>query len=323
MVSAIQQYQPEIKITWIIGKIEYALLEHMPNVDFIVFDKKAGKAGRKHVEQILGDKVFDVLFVMQVALRANLLSRSIKAKARIGFDWERSKELHWLFTNQRIQKRKHAHVLEGFMGFAQMVGADINKTPEWRIPVSDTDKDWVNNQLSILDKPFAIISPAASKAERNWLPERYAAVIDFIVEHGLQVVLCGGPGPLDLQTSEDISRYTDNIALNLVGKTSLKQMLEVLAQASFVIAPDTGPAHMATTQNTPVIGLYAHSNPRRTGPYLSLEHCVSVYDTCIQQQKGKPWQALPWGMRAKGTDLMQLIEVDEVKQKIDALLKQS
>ena len=44
-----------------------------------------------------------------------------------------------------------------------------------------------------------------------------------------------------------------------------------------MLAPDSGPAHMATTQGTPVIGLYAHSNPKRTGPYLSLDTTVSVF----------------------------------------------
>ncbi|HCB17662.1 MAG TPA: ADP-heptose--LPS heptosyltransferase I, partial [Alteromonas sp.] len=89
---------------------------------------------------------------------------------------------------------------------------------------------------------------------------------------------------------------------------------------SLVIAPDTGPAHMATAVNTPVIGLYAHSNPRRTGPYNNLADVVSVYDQCIEQQAGKPWQALPWGCRAKGEDLMSMITTEQVNTAIDTLL---
>jgi len=322
MVNAIQRHRPDIEITWIIGKIEHALLGDMPNINFVVYDKKSGKAGLTKLEKTLGDSQFDMLFVMQVALRANILSRSIKAKTRVGFDWERSKELHWLFTNHRIKKRKHAHVLEGFMGFAETLGVNTDEAPKWNIPVSDTDKRWVTEQLSTLQKPFVVVSPAASKAERNWLSQRYASIIDYLHSKELQVVLGGGPGPLDKQTSEEITQHTDNVALNLVGKTSLKQMLEVLSRAEFVIAPDTGPAHMATTQNTPVIGLYAHSNPLRTGPYLSLKYCVSVYEKCIEQQKGKPWQDLPWGIRAKGSDLMQHIDEDDVKHKIDRLLSE-
>ena len=94
----------------------------------------------------------------------------------------------------------------------------------------------------------------------------------------------------------------------------------LLKHAHLVIAPDTGPAHMATTVGTPVVGLYAHSNPRRTGPYNDLDRVVSVYDECVEKQKGKPWDALPWGARAKGSQLMEKITVDMVKQKVAPFL---
>ena len=77
---------------------------------------------------------------------------------------------------------------------------------------------------------------------------------------------------------------------------------------------------MATTVGTPVVGLYAHSNPRRTGPYNDLDRVVSVYDECVEKQKGKPWDALPWGARAKGSQLMEKITVDMVKQKVAPFL---
>ena len=94
-------------------------------------------------------------------------------------------------------------------------------------------------------------------------------------------------------------------------------MLAILKQADLVLAPDTGPAHMATTQGTPVVGLYAHSNPGRTGPYNSLEHVVSVYDEVIQEQVDGD---IAWGTRAKGSELMSRIELIDVKQQIDKLI---
>lgn len=94
----------------------------------------------------------------------------------------------------------------------------------------------------------------------------------------------------------------------------------MLEQACCVVAPDTGPAHMATTVGTPVIGLYAHSNPRRTGPYHDLDKVVSVYDEVIAEQTDKSWQRLPWGKRAKGNELMACITVAAVIEKIDAVI---
>ncbi|MFA3791230.1 glycosyltransferase family 9 protein [Aliiglaciecola sp. SL4] len=319
MVDRIIKHAPDIQITWIIGKVEYQLLKGMPNVRFIIFDKKLGKEAYVKLKADLNGETFDALFLMQVAFRANWAARLINAKTKIGFDWARSKELHWLFANQRIAPQQHAHVLEGFMGFADSINVPATNELSWNIPISDDEQALAQDLLAELNS-YVVISPAASKAERNWLPERYGATADYLIEKGFQVVLCGGPADLDKNLGQQIESHCQHKVTNLIGKTSLKQMLAVLKHASLVVAPDTGPAHMATTVGTDVIGLYAHSNPRRTGPYSSLQYVASVYDQVILQQTGKTWQQLPWGTRAKGQDLMKLIEVDMVIAQIDKLL---
>nr|WP_252729316.1 glycosyltransferase family 9 protein [Aliiglaciecola lipolytica] len=319
MVDRIVKHAPNIQITWIIGKIEYQLLKGMPNVRFIIFDKKMGKDAYVKLKDDLNGEKFDALFLMQVAFRANWAARLINATTKIGFDWARSKELHWLFANRRIAAQQHAHVLEGFMGFADSINVPSPNNVSWSIPLAD-DEQKLAKDLQAELKSYVVISPAASKAERNWLPERYASIADYLTEKGINVVLCGGPADLDKSLGQQIETHSKHKVTNLIGKTSLKQMLAVLKFAKFVIAPDTGPAHMATTVGTDVIGLYAHSNPRRTGPYLSLQYVVSVYDQVILQQTGKTWQQLPWGTRAKGQDLMKLIEVEKVVEQIDRLL---
>lgn len=316
MVTAIRAQKPNVEITWVIGKIEYELAKYVEGVNFVVYDKKTGRAGKKTLKKQLEHTTFDALFVMQVALRANLLSRAIKAKRRIGFDSKRAKEGHSLFINERIDAQQHAHVLEGFMGFAKTLGVSV-QSPSWQIDIPEQALNMVAEELS---EPFVVICPAASKAERSWTAEGYAKLIDYIASKGYKAVLCGGPGKLDNDISEQILAFTSNVYKNMVGKTSLIELLAVLKHAKVVVAPDTGPAHMATTQRTPVVGLYAHSNPRRTGPYLSLVHTASVYEASIQQQTGKHWQDLPWGKRAKGDTLMQQISFEQVCEKMQDLL---
>lgn len=319
MVNRIQRQAPEVEITWVIGKIEYQLLKGMADVRFIIFDKREGKVANQKLKEALADVEFDALFVMQVAFRANWASTAIKAKVKVGFDWARSKELHWLFANKRIAAKPQSHVLEGFMGFADAIGIPQEDSISWNMPLVEEDENWARAQCSDLSD-FIVISPAASKAERNWHALGYAQIADFLAAKGYKIVLCGGPAHLDKQLGEQISQHSQNIALNLIGQTSLKQMLSVLKRASLVIAPDTGPAHMATTVGTQVIGLYAHSNPRRTGPYCNLHNVVSVYDEIIERQEGKSWQSLPWGIRAKGSDLMGQISTDMVIKQINKLL---
>lgn len=319
MVNRIQTAWPDTEITWVIGKVEYQLVKLMPNIRFIIFDKKRGKAAVDDLKHSVKGEVFDALLMMQVALRANLASRVINAKQRIGFDWARSKELHWLFANKRVASRKHAHVLDGFMDFADALGVPSVEKLKWDIPVSDEDKLWARQQAQTLGK-YMVIAPAASKAERNWLPERYASIADYIQQQNVNVILCGGPGKLDRETADAIKHHAAKELQDFTGKTSLHQLLMLLKHADLVIAPDTGPAHMATTVGTPVIGLYAHSNPLRTGPYNNLDDVVSVYNECIEAQKGKSWRKLPWGIRAKGSHLMERISIEQVKEKISGYM---
>ncbi len=319
MVTRIQTHWPDAELTWVIGKVEYQLVKLMPNVRFIIFDKKQGKAAVESLKNAVKGETFDALLMMQVALRANMASRVIKAKRRIGFDWARSKELHWLFANERVAPRQHSHVLDGFMDFADALGVPKVATPSWNIPVSEEDERWGEEQAAALGD-YVVIAPAASKAERNWLPERYAETADYLSQQGKSVILVGGPGDLDKTTANAILACKPTIKADFTGKTSLHQLLVLLKHASLVLAPDTGPAHMATTVSTPVIGLYAHSNPIRTGPYNNIDNTVSVYDECIEKQKGKKWEQLPWGIRAKGDNLMEGVTTDAVFSKINALL---
>ena len=324
-VQAIQKAHPNAKITWVMGKVEAMLLADLPGVELVIFDKKEGKAALKKLKNTFKGKQFDVLLNMQVALRAGFVARCIPAKVKLGFDWPRSKELHSLFINKRIAAQKEAHVLEGFKGFAKAIGVN-DYEPSWQMPYTREDEvkaDELLGQDYLANKLF-VISPAASKAQRNWLPERYAALAEHARAQGFNVALTGGPTELEVNLAENIIKHCNSPILNLVGKTKLKELLCVLKRADLVLAPDTGPAHMAVTVGTPVIGLYAHSNPARTGPYLYQDYVVEVYHKNLLKQTGKTAQQVPWGTRVKGDDLMGQISVESVKAVFDhVVLKES
>lgn len=321
-VQAIQKAHPNAKITWVIGKVEAMLLANLPGVELVVFDKKQGRVALKSLKQTFKGQNFDVLLNMQVALRAGFVARCIPAKVKIGFDWARSKELHSLFINKRIAAQPHAHVLEGFKGFAKAIGVN-DYQPSWEMPYTQQDQNTADELLTAeyLSNKLFVISPAASKAQRNWLPERYAALADYAHQQGFKVALTGGPTELEINLANNIIKHSQHSILNLVGKTKLKELLCVLKRASVVLAPDTGPAHMAVTVGTPVIGLYAHSNPARTGPYLYQNYVVEVYHQNLLKQTGKTAQQLPWGTRIKGDDLMSQITIDAVKAMFDHVVQ--
>ncbi len=317
MVQAIQKQWPSTKITWIMGKIEAQLLHDLPHVEVIIFDKKTGYSGMRSIWNLLSGRQFDALLHMQLALRASVLTIGIKAKYKVGFNFKRAKEAQWLFTNKKIPDTASQHVLDSFFEFAYFLGIEKTK-PTWNIPLSVSDIEFAQ-KISVNNKPLFVICPAASKDERNWLVERYACVADHAVQQGFQVVLCGSPAPREIKLGEKIAQLMHSEVTNLIAKTSLKQLTATIKQATLILAPDSGPAHIATTQGTPVIGLYGHSNPNRTRPYLSADSVISVYEKHIQAQHKKTLNELPWSARAKGDHIMADIKTDQVIEMFEKL----
>lgn len=318
-IQALQHHWPNTQVTWIVGKVEAQLLEGLEGVELIVFDKKAGRQGMQAVWKQLKGRKFDALVHMQLALRASLLTLGIKATYKLGFNFKRAKEGQWLFTNKKIADTTSAHVLDSFFSFTEALGVP-RSAPQWQLPIAAKEVEYAKRLLN--HKPTVVISPAASKDERNWLTERYAQLADWLIEQGYQVSLCGSPAEREKSLGTSITSLMQHTPLNLIGQTSLKQLAAVLGQAVVVIAPDSGPAHIATTQGTPVVGLYGHSNPKRTGPYNDLDSVVSVYEQFVEQQQGKPAEQLAWSTRVKGEHVMQSITLDMVQSKLKPLLHQ-
>ena len=316
-VQAIQRHCPDDEITWIVGKIEAGLVADLPGIRIAVFDQSQGITGFTDRRRQL-DGPFDVLLHMQLSLRANLLAAMVPAREKWGFPKHLSKELHSLVINRRVVMPERPHVLEGFQCFAHALGVPPFD-PQWHIPIPEADRRWVDDHIAG-DGPFVVIAPAASNSERNWLPERYGAVIDALSQRGIRSVLTGAPSTSEQQLAERISSHSHADSINLVGQTSLKQLLALVARAAAVVAPDSGTAHMAVTQGTPVVGLYAHSNPDRTGPYHGRALTVDAYSAHVRSQKSCSPAQLKWGTRLKGPELMAAITVAEVLEKLDQAL---
>ena len=315
LVQALQRQWPTTEITWIMGKVEASLLGDLPGIEVIPFDKKLGWRGYLQVWRQLKGRRFDALLHLQSALRASLLSLGIRAGHRLGFDAERAGDGQRWFTNYKVASPASPHVLDGFMAFARELGVQ-DLTPSWHIPTSSTDDEWASQHLD-KSRPTLLIAPAASKPFKNWTTAGYAALADHAAERGYQVVLCGGPSALEKTMAQEILTLCQHKPDNLIGQTSLKQLMALIKQAQLVLAPDTGPTHMATAAGVPVIGLYAHHNPERTGPYLCRDRVVSVYAPLIEAQLGKPVAQLPWRSRLKDPHAMQQITPAQVISQFD------
>jgi heptosyltransferase I len=134
-------------------------------------------------------------------------------------------------------------------------------------------------------------------------------------------MLTGGNTPIEQTYGREICILSKTAAPeNLIGRTTLKQLLAILQRATVVLCPDSGPAHMATAVRTPVVGLYATSNRHRTGPYLSQHLVVDKYPEAVEREFGRPVEAVRWGQRVRDPAAMSLITVADVAAKLDAAL---
>ncbi len=235
----------------------------------------------------LGGRRFDVMLHMQLSLRASLVSSVVQAPIRIGFDRARARELQWLFTNARIAPRTREHVLDSFFGFLEAVGIH-DRTLRWDVPLTPAVLEYA--QTLIPDaRPTLVISPCSSHSRRNWRAEAYAAVADHAVRrHGMRVILAGGRTAIERDVGAAIEQSAHVPLVNQIGRDTLPQMLALLSRATVLLSPDSGPAHMATMVGTPVIGLYAATNPERSGPYLSRKWCVNAYPQAALRFRGRP-----------------------------------
>jgi len=320
VIRTLQRAWPNTRFTWVIGRLEAKLFGHLPDIETIVVDKREStlKARSKLQQQLRGRK-FDVLMHMQLSFRASILSTAIPAKIRLGFDRGRAREMQWLFTNRSIAPASRQHVLDSLFGFAEKF--DIyERLLRWDIPLSD---DALAYAERVIPEPgnTVIISPCSSHQLRNWRPEYYAEVADYaIASLGLRVVLCGGPSEIERRTGEQIVSLMKQKCLNTIGQDTLLQFFATLERATLLITPDSGPAHMGTAAGTPVIGLYAATNPARSGPYLSRQWCVDKYDQAARRLLGKPAAEIPWTTKIERPGVMDLITPDDVIKKMHSLL---
>ncbi|UCB53851.1 MAG: glycosyltransferase family 9 protein [Thiotrichales bacterium] len=322
VLRTLQHHWPQTKITWVIGKNEHAVVSDIAGVEFIIFDKSLGIGAYRDIRRKLAGHRFDVLLHMQLSLRASITSLMVKADVKLGFDRARAKDMQWLFTNEKILPQStRQHVVDSFIEFPRRLG--LKPVFKWDLPVSAEAVERVKHMIS--GERFLVINPCAvakSRNWRNWTAEGYAEVADFAAEHhGMTVLLTGGPSSEERNMADTISTMCRRKPHNLVGGTTLPELVALLHLARVVIAPDTGPAHIASALGTPVIGLYAATNPQRAGPYNFKDLVVNRYPQALRKYYELEVGDAPWGKRIQNNECMALIKPEDVTAMLSRALQ--
>jgi heptosyltransferase I len=319
LVRALQRAWPDTHITWVIGQTEAKLMRLMDEIEFITLDKSSLWRGGRTLWTALRGRRFDILLHLQTSLRSSLFSTLIHAPLRVGMDRARARELQWLFTNRPIAARGRQHSQEVALEFAAALGLP-RQPPDWSLPLPAEAHDWARARIPDGVRTL-VVSPCSSRPWRAWRSERYAAVIAYAVrERGMQAILCTSPDPAEIAFAAVIERSCGVPVNNLAGQDTLPQLLALLGRATMLLTPDSGPAHMGTLAGVPVIGLYACTRTARTGPYRSREYCVDRYAEAARRFRHCEPEALRWTEYIREPGAMDLIEVADVIERLEAVL---
>lgn len=320
VVRALQDAFPAARLTWVVGGVEAALAALVPGVEVVPVDKRRPFTELRRLRREWRGRRFDALLHLQVAIRASVLTLAVRAPVRVGFDRARAKELHGWFVNRRIPAAAlpGEHVLDGLLRFPAALGAPVGR-PRWDLELPARDEAWAADLLPA-GAPIVALNACSSHAGRDWPVERFAALRDSARLRGWRVVLCGGSSAREQAAAAQLRAPGDPGVIDLIGRTTLPRLACVLARCAALVSPDSGPVHLATAVGTPVVGLYAVSNLRRTGPYLDRRWSVDRRDEAARRFLGRSAATLGWRERVAHPGAMQLITVENVTERLEAAL---
>jgi heptosyltransferase I len=272
IVNAIKRAWPQAHITWVVEPMPSGILRPHPSVDeVIVFHKKRGIDGVRQLRRELRTRRFDITLNFNIYFKSVWPVLFSHAPRRIGFERGRSRDGVSLFSNEHLPAGPRRHTQDMFLEFLDLLCVEPEPL-QWLIPITENERADQQQFFEMLeDKPVVGLVCASANHNKDWPVERYPKLVDALVERfAAHVVLLGGPSEREHTIAQAIIERAHHRALSALGD-SIRRLVWLIDRCNLIIAPDTGPVHIARALEVPVIGLYGHTNPWRVGPYRKYE----------------------------------------------------
>jgi heptosyltransferase-2 len=311
-LGAIRAAFPSSEIVLAANPVVAQLMSPHPFCDrVIVYDKQGahrGILGLLSFSQVLAREGFHLAILLQNAIEAAIIARMARIKARAGYRTDGRGLLltHGVRISAEIRQMHHTeyylHMLEG-LGIPA-AGKDV------RLQCTDEEIGWARQKLG--DGPWAAINPgAAYGAAKRWYPDRFARVAERLAsDYGYKILLVGGPGEAEIGL--EIEREMSLPPLNMIGLTSVRQMMALLASVDLVVTNDSGPMHVAAAFDRPLVALFGPTDHTTTSPVCSRAKIVRNETECAPCLK----RECPIDHRC-----MVNISVTDVLEAVDVLLR--
>ncbi|PLX82029.1 MAG: lipopolysaccharide heptosyltransferase II [Desulfuromonas sp.] len=245
----------------------------------LIFDKNGrhkGLAGLMTFTRELRSENFGLALLFQKAFEAALLTFLAGIPIRAGFSTDHRGFLltHKTPLTEDIRQRHHSrHYLE----MLAALGISGQDSP-LRLDLAPGEP---SAALSLVGfDGWLVLNPgAAYGSAKRWYPERFAAVGNILSRRlGLGVVIIGGPG--ETAIGADIERQLSCPRINLVGRTSVREMMAVIACSRLVVSNDSGPMHIAAAFSVPTVAIFGPTDHTTTYPLSEASRVVHSAADC-------------------------------------------
>jgi lipopolysaccharide heptosyltransferase I len=263
-LTAVKTCFPKAEIHWIIAKGLEGLLEGHPMIDklFIIHKdtwKKMTHAQRtmKEIKTLLKElkkEQYDLVIDLQGLLRSGIMTKATRAPLRVGF--QEAREGSRFFYTHKVKGGKDIHAVDRYLKIADFLGC---KTKNLRFPLPFYSLPSTNQLMS---EDYAVIIPGARWRTKVWPAEKFGKLASKL---SLKTVIVGAKS--DIEAADTIAALSQGKSLSLAGKTDLKELIEIIRHAQFVVSNDSGPMHIAAALKIPVFAIFGPTDQMRTGPY--------------------------------------------------------
>lgn len=270
--GALRDTFPEARIDWVIEGKWLRLLKGNRDLTNVISLDRGRRGGLAAAVKQLRSAGYTCAIDFQALYKSALLAFASRAQRRIGFKSSYAREgLAAALYTDRLNPRG-PHKVDHNLTLAERAGAQAGRA-RFPITIDPEDEDRVTQELAGQDiKEFFVLNPSGGWLSKCWPAARYGELHRKVLERfGWRGVITFGPG------EENLARQTIFAAGNhppVAIPLGIGPLMALLRRAKFIVSADTGPLHLASALNTPVIGLYGPTDPSRNGPYSSSDVVV-------------------------------------------------
>lgn len=270
-MGALRRSFPAAEIVVVANPLVAELFRNHPDCDrVLVFDKKGEHRGLMGLLRFCGAmrrERFDLAILLQNAVEAAIMAFLAGIPRRVGYGTDGRALLltHSVPVGAAERRLHHTRYYLQMLEALGIRGGD----GALRLACTDAELAWARDLLGG-GLPVVINPGAAYGSAKRWYPERFAEVGNRLAaEFGARIVLTGGPGETEI--GRDIAAAMDVEPLNLIGKTSVREMMAVLSLSRLVVTNDSGPMHVAAAFGVPIVAVFGPTDHTTTSPLA--ENC--------------------------------------------------